>query len=65
MVKYCFALYGSKEPDGSPMQPLDANHGHFGSNGVYHYHGTTTYPYSIGKMVGKVTLDPQTPGWVG
>ena len=56
-----YALYGSKEPDGSPMQPLDANHGHFGSNGVYHYHGTTTYPYSIGKMVGKVTLDPQTP----
>jgi len=56
-----YALYGSKEPDGSPMRPLDANHGHFGTDGVYHYHGTTNYPYSVGKMVGKVTLDPSTP----
>ena len=56
-----YALYGSKEPDGSAMKPLDANHGHFGSNGVYHYHGTKVYPYSVGKMVGKVTLDPKTP----
>ncbi|MFM8448870.1 MAG: YHYH protein [Haliscomenobacter sp.] len=56
-----YALYGSLEPDGSPMQVLDANHGHFGQNGVYHYHGTKTYPYSVGKMVGKVILDPKTP----
>lgn len=52
-----FPIYGSKEPDGSDMKALDANHGHYGSNGVYHYHGTTAYPYMIGNMVGKVTED--------
>ncbi len=52
-----FAVYGNVEPDGSPMQPLDSNHGHFWTNGIYHYHGTTTYPYMIGYMVGKVTQD--------
>ncbi len=52
-----YAVYGSSEPNGSPMQALDANHGHFGSNGVYHYHGTSSAPYMIGNMVGKVTED--------
>jgi len=52
-----FAVYGSVEPDGSPMKSLDANHGHYGDNGVYHYHGTTAFPYMIGNMVGKVTED--------
>ena len=52
-----YAVYASLEPDGSPMMPLDANHGHDGSNGVYHYHGTKTAPYMIGNMVGKVTED--------
>lgn len=52
-----FAVYGNVEPDGSAMQNLDANHGHFGNNGVYHYHGTTTYPYMIAKMAGNVTED--------
>ncbi len=52
-----FAVYGSVEPDGAPMKALDANHGHFGPNGVYHYHGTATAPYMIGNMVGKVTED--------
>lgn len=52
-----FAVYGSLEPDGSPMNPLDANHGHYGADGVYHYHGTSTYPYMIGNMVGQVTED--------
>lgn len=56
-----FAVYGSKEPDGSVMQSLDTCHGHIGANGVYHYHGTTTYPYVIGAMKGKVNLDPATP----
>lgn len=51
-----FAIYGSKEPNGSAMTTLDANHGHY-LNGVYHYHGTTTYPYAIGNMVGVVTKD--------
>lgn len=52
-----FAVYGSKEPDGSTMKTLDPNHGHIGSNGVYHYHGTSSAPYMIGNMVGKVTED--------
>ena len=56
-----FAVYGSKEPNGSAMQALDTCHGHIGTNGVYHYHGTTTYPYVVGAMRGKVTLDPTTP----
>ncbi len=55
-----FALYGSKEPDGSTMLALDSYHGHTWTNGVYHYHGTTSYPYTIGSMRGKVTLDPST-----
>ena len=52
-----FAVYGALEPDGSPMKPLDDNHGHFGTDGVYHYHGTAAKPYMIGNMVGKVTED--------
>lgn len=52
-----FAVYGSLEPDGSAMATLDANHGHYGTNGVYHYHGTATAPYMIGNMVGVVTED--------
>lgn len=51
-----FAVYGSVEPDGASMLPLDANHGHF-RNGVYHYHGTTSAPYMIKNMVGQVTED--------
>lgn len=52
-----FAVYGSLEPDGSAMATLDVNHGHYGTNGVYHYHGTANAPYMIGNMVGKVTED--------
>jgi hypothetical protein len=52
-----FAVYAGKEPDGSPMSALDANHGHYGTNGVYHYHGSENAPYMIGNMVGKVTED--------
>lgn len=52
-----FAVYGSVEPDGSAMQTLDANHGHYGNNGVYHYHGTANAPYMIAKMAGQVTED--------
>jgi len=55
-----FAVYGAKEPDGSTMKTLDESHGHVGSNNVYHYHGTNDYPYVIGSMKGKVTLDPST-----
>jgi hypothetical protein len=52
-----FAVYADHEPDGSPMLPLDANHGHFDGAGVYHYHGTPEAPYMIGNMVGQVTED--------
>lgn len=52
-----FAVYGNFEPDGTTMLPLDANNGHYGSNGVYHYHGVATAPYMIGKMVGQITED--------
>lgn len=52
-----FAVYGADEPDGVPMLPLDTNHGHFGTNGVYHYHGEMTAPYMVGNMVGRVTED--------
>ena len=52
-----YAVYGNLEPSGAVMTSLDANHGHYGTNGVYHYHGTTTAPYMIGNMVGAVTED--------
>ena len=55
-----FAIYGSKEPDGTTMQTLDAYHGHSIGTDVYHYHATTTYPYFIGSMRGNVTSDPTT-----
>ncbi len=55
-----FAVLGAKEPDGTAMLTLDTNHGHEWK-GNYHYHGTTNYPYVIGAMRGKVSLDPATP----
>jgi len=55
-----FPVYGAKEPDGTSMIALDTCHGHTGTNGIYHYHGTSDYPYVIGALKGKVTLDPAT-----
>jgi len=52
-----FPVYGLVEPDGSPMLSLDANHGHFGADGNYHYHGTTDAPYMIARFAGEVTED--------
>ncbi len=52
-----YAVYGNLEPNGTAMTTLDANHGHYGTNGVYHYHGTASAPYMIGNMVGVVTED--------
>ena len=52
-----FAVYGNLEPDGSAQKSLDANHGHYGSDGIYHYHSSATAPYMIGNMVGTVTED--------
>ncbi len=51
-----YAVYAAKEPSGVAMTALDSNHGHY-LNGVYHYHGTTDYPYMVGNMVGVVTKD--------
>ncbi|MCB9418191.1 MAG: YHYH protein [Ardenticatenaceae bacterium] len=51
-----FPIYGSTEPDGSPMAELDQFNGHFDANGSYHYHGTNTYPYINGGMRGVVTV---------
>lgn len=55
-----FPVYGAKEPDGTNMIALDTCHGHNGTGGLYHYHGTTDYPYVIGALKGKVTIDPTT-----
>lgn len=52
-----YAVYGTKEPDGNLMMPLDTNHGHYWTNGIYHYHGTMTNPYMIKNFVGKVYMD--------
>jgi len=56
-----FPVYGTKEPNGTSMSALDTCHGHLGSNGNYHYHGTVNYPYVIGAMKGNVNIDPSTP----
>lgn len=59
-IAFCldgFAVYGNKEPDGANMLPLDSCHGHVYKNGVYHYHGTTNYPYVIGALRGVVKMD--------
>jgi hypothetical protein len=52
-----YGIYGAKEPDGTAMAALDANHGHTWKDGRYHYHGTAAAPYMIGNMVGQVTED--------
>lgn len=58
-----YLIYGSVEPNGTAMRPLDEYNGHE-FKGTYHYHGTTTYPYINGGMRGVVTVkdgqvDPQ------
>ena len=54
-----FAIYGSKEPDGTLMKTLDEYHGHSYYNS-YHYHAETKYPYFMAAMRGKVNIDPST-----
>jgi len=60
-----FPIFGKREPDGSPMKPLDAAHGHRHADGTYHYHGTDEKPYFMGAFAGEVDLDarPETRGW--
>ncbi len=54
-----FALYGSLEPDGATVRPLDDYNGHVDSGMGYHYHGTLTYPYINGGMKGVVRVSDQ------
>ncbi len=59
-----YPVYGSTEPDGSPMKPLDALGGHDDGDGGYHYHAIKEYPYLIGGFRGEVVeregqVDPQ------
>ena len=54
-----YPIYGGTEPDGSPVGTLDEYNGHVGSDGTYHYHGTTTYPYINGGLVGVATTTDQ------
>ena len=46
-------------PTAAPLEPLDEYNGHTGPDGVYHYHGTTTYPYINGGLVGVVEVSDQ------
>ena len=50
-----YPMYGSVEPNGTALQPLDEYNGHM-FKGTYHYHGTKTYPYANGGMRGVVTV---------
>ena len=59
-----YPVYGSTEPDGSPMKPLDPLGGHDDGDGGYHYHALERYPYLIGGFRGEVVeregqVDPQ------
>lgn len=64
-----YAIYGSVEPDGSTVEGLDEYNGHTAADGEYHYHGTTTYPYINGGLVGVVEVSdqvepqPETPAF--
>ena len=64
-----YAIHGSVEPDGSAVADLDEYNGHTGADGVYHYHGTTGYPYINGGLVGVVEVSdqvepqPETPAF--
>ena len=51
-----FPVYGSVEPDGTTVQPLDSNNGHYYGS-IYHYHGVSSAPYMIARMAGVVTED--------
>jgi len=59
-----YPIYGSTEPDGSPVAGLDPLNGHEDAQGNYHYHATKAYPYLNGGFHGEVVerdgqVDPQ------
>lgn len=59
-----YPVYGETEPDGAPLEPLDALAGHDHDGLGYHYHALKKYPYLIGGFRGEVVeregqVDPQ------
>ncbi|MGA1238883.1 MAG: hypothetical protein ACO34E_18695, partial [Limisphaerales bacterium] len=59
-----YAIYGLTEPDGSPVEGLDAQAGHTHGELGYHYHAQETYPYIQAAFHGVVSeidgqVDPQ------
>jgi phosphatidylethanolamine-binding protein (PEBP) family uncharacterized protein len=59
-----YPIYGTTEPDGSPVEDLDWMGGHEDATGHYHYHATKAYPYLNGGFRGEVIerdgqVDPQ------
>jgi hypothetical protein len=49
-----YAIYGTTEPDGSPVAKLDEFNGHDDAKLGYHYHASKTYPYLNGGFHGEV-----------
>ncbi len=47
-----YPIYGTTEPDGSPVKDLDWMGGHEDADGHYHYHATKAYPYLNGGFPG-------------
>ena len=59
-----YAVYGTSEPDGTPLRKLDECGGHEDSKFGYHYHGLSKSPYTFTGFHGQVTelegqVDPQ------
>lgn len=59
-----YPIYGLTEPDGKPVDKLDAFNGHHTDSLGYHYHATKGYPYLNGGFHGEVVerdgqVDPQ------
>ena len=46
----CYPIYGTTEPDGSPVKDLDWMGGHEDADGHYHDHATKSYPYLSGGV---------------
>jgi phosphatidylethanolamine-binding protein (PEBP) family uncharacterized protein len=59
-----YPVYGQTEPDGRPLEPLDALGGHDHGDLGYHYHALKEFPHLIGGFRGEVVerdgqVDPQ------
>ena len=64
-----FNALNNRGDDAFLVGELDEYNGHLGPDGVYHYHGTATYPYINGGLVGVVEVSdqiepqPETPAF--